>query len=204
MRWLLILALSVSCFGQELLRPSVDIDGANNLSLGCTGQNVASSNLGLGRDSAGISTHSSMVVQGTQNITKFSTRVFSSWQPTGNVYSALTINVNWSAQEVTTGSTGIMCVKYSIDGGATWSGLGCTSGTNLAQTTTTATLTPTQNLSTLKVAVCAKGAAGGDTIGSKETLNVFDIWTLGTISGGQAGGTGSTAGNSHRSVVIVN
>lgn len=204
MRWLLILALAGSCFGQELLRPTTDLDGLNNLSLGCTGQNVASPTMPLGHDSAGISTKSTMTIQGTQNITKFNTRVFSAWQPTGNVYSALTINVNWSGTETTTGSTGAMCVKYSIDGGANWSGLGCTGGSNQTQTTSTATLTPTQNLSTLKVAICAKGAAGGDTIGSKETLNIFDVWTVGTISGGQAGGTGSAAGNSHRGVVIVN
>lgn len=204
MRWLLLFALASTCFAQELLRPTVDIDGSNNLTLGCNGVNLGSVAMPLGHDAAGISTGDAIAVQGTQTQTRFVTRVFSTWPGTGNVYSALTVNVNWSATETTSGSTGRYVVNYSLDGGATYNRLAGGGGSNQAQVTNTVSISATQNLTLLKVAVCAQGTAGGDTLGSHDTIFVYDVWTVGTISSGQGGGTGSTAGQANRDTIVVN
>jgi len=203
-RVLLIVLIASVAFGQEIKRPTADADGGNNLTLGCHGQNTGSASMPLGYDAAGLATFSSTTVQGTQSRTYFSTRAFSSWQPPSNVYTSLSLNVNWSGTEVTTGLIGQMCVNYSTDGGATYTSMGCSNGGNQPQSTRTVSLSTSQNLATVKVAICVQGTQGGDSPGSKDTLNMYDIWTSGTVSGIPGAGNGSTAGQPHRDIVIVN
>lgn len=205
LRLILIIGLSASCFAQELLRPTTDSDAGNNLTLGCNGTNQGSSSLPLGRDNAGITTSSNLLATGTKTSTFFKTRFFSAWQTTPNGYTALTLNVNWSASELSpSGNSGQACTSYSLNNGGTYTSIGCTGGGNQTQKTSSVNIDPTTPLGSIRVAVCVKAAAGLFTSGNSDNITVFDVWTVGTLSGGQGGGPGSTKGQAQRGAIIIN
>lgn len=203
MRKLLWLFLFSAAFAQEVKRPTTDADGGNNTKLGCLGVNQGSSAVPLGYDAAGQSTSSSLSATGSITKTNFKTRVFGGWQPQDNAYSALTLNINSLGTEVTSGSTGKICADYSIDGGVTWLSLFCGAG-GYGQSTKSVALAADQVFSSVRVAVCVQGSAGGDTQGSTDTIKVFDIWTSGTFTPIDQSGAGSSSGNAHRGAVVVN
>lgn len=206
MRRALVLLLCTLAFAQqqEILRPTSDIDPGKLTNLGCsTIGNVASSTMKLSYDAAGLTTGSSLQVSGDSNASHSSTRSFLNWQSTSNAYSALTLNIN--AQFSGSGS-GTGCVKYSIDGGSTYTTAHCDSANGFARQTYTFTLSATQNLSKLRVSACGfggKGNAHAEIDPGDEEITIYDIWTSGT-NPSPASGNGSTAGQAHRAVVVSN
>lgn len=200
---LTILALASFCGAQELLRPTADLDAGNNLLLGCHAINQSSITMPLSRDAAGLTTKSSQSVTATKTISSFRSRVFYPWATTTATYSALTLNVNWSVQEVSpSGEQGAACVAYSIDSGATYTSMGCSIGAQAVQTSS-ATLSPTLPLASLRVGVCVVAPQGNFTNGNTDILSISDIWTVGT-TGNAGGGAGSNSGQANRDTVIVN
>lgn len=153
-------------------------------------------------DAAGLTTFSSLAVGGDDLHANKSSRYFAAWAPTSNIYTALTLNVNaqFSAQPVATG-----CIKYSIDGGIIFTTLKCTTS-SFGRQTYTVTLDIAQDLSKLKVGVCASGAKGNSHAGLDSgvmNVSIYDIWTAGT-NPSPAGGDGSTSGQPHRGAVVSN
>lgn len=190
-RVLLVIALVFGCLavGQEIKRPTADVDGGNNTKLGCAGHNQASSAMPSAYDTAGLSTSSNQFTGGGLNQTKFETRIFTTWQRRGNNYSALTLNINSASAGYLSGnSTGAACVNYSVNNGRTWTKVRCDGALGWPQTTDTIVVSPGQDLTKLQVAICTEGDSGwGDVnfIGSDNVL-IFDIWTAGTYSTGAA------------------
>lgn len=203
--FLIAMLLLGNCFAQELLRPANDVDLGNNLNLGCNGTFQGSASMPLSRDAAGLSTSSQNSTTATKTTSFFKTRAFFPWQTTVNGYTALTLNINWSAQELSpSGNPGNACILYSTNNGATYTGITCSGGGNMAQQTSSVNLSPTQPLTSLRVAVCVKAASGLFTTGNSDNITVWDIWTVGTLSGGQGVGPGSTSGQAQRGAIIVN
>lgn len=199
---IIFLILIGSCCAQEIKRPTVDADAGNNLSLGCFGQLAPSPSMPFAYDAAGQATSSSDTSIGSKTTTKFSTRAFSMWAAPSAAYLSLTLNINWSATDNPRGGDqGQACAAYSIDGGAHYTSFGCDFPRPRA--TSTVTLSPTQNLATIKVAVCVQGSAGFDTLGSIDQIVISDIWTVGTTTAPPSG-TGSSAGQAQRGAIIVN
>jgi len=203
---LLVIALLFACLaaGQEIKRPTADMDGGNNTKLGCVGQNQASTAMPNAYDAAGLSTSSNQLTLGGLHQTKFETRIFMTWQMRGNNYSALTLNINSASAGYLSGNgTGAACVNYSVNNGRTWTNVRCDGALGWPQTTDTVALSARQDLTKLQVAICTEGDSGGgdvNFIGSDNVL-LFDIWTSGTYSTGPAG-TGSSAGQPHRGAVV--
>lgn len=195
-------------FGQqtEILRPTRDFDGGS-LALGCySGSDLASSAMPKSWDQAGLSTSSNISVTGTFSKSQVKTRIFSSWAATSNNYSALTVSVNVTAGGNSGDEAALGCIKYSIDGGVTYTTLICDGGAGFANKTITATLSGTQDLSKLRVGVCASGLKGnlqGQIGPGSESLDISDVWTSGT-NPAPATGNGSTSGQPHRGVVVSN
>lgn len=196
-----ILLLASTAFAQEIKRPSAEGDGGTAVKCGFFGTSLASAGMSLAYDAAGQSTSSALAVSGSINTTFYRSRTFSAWQTTGNTYSALTLSINSQETETSpSGSTGSGTLQYSTNGGSTWTTL--ISG-NWARTTSTVTLSAGQDLSKLKIAACVQSTAGGDTRGPNENVTIFDIWTTGTTNAA-GGGVGTSSGQPHRGIVIVN
>ncbi len=180
-------ALLLTCLapGQEIRRPTTDIDGGNNTKLGCVGQNQASSVMSNAYDAAGLATSSNQFTSGGLNQRKFQTRIFMSWQMAEKNYSALTLNVNSASAGYLSGNgTGAACVNYSVNNGRTWTKVRCDGALGWPQTTDTIVLPAGQDLTKLQVAICTEGDSGGgdaDFIGSDD-VRLFDIWTSGVYS----------------------
>lgn len=199
------LCLSALLSSQEIKRPTSD--ATSSQLYGCTGSNQTSTSMPKAYDLSGLSTSSSLNATGTSTATIFKDRLFTTWQNTLNSYSSLSLNVNASGTETNVDTLGEMCIKYSSDAGSTWNTMFCTSGGNsFSQTTYTASLSTSQDLSKLRVAVCAQGtrASLGGGVPTSDTITVYDIWTSGVVTGVQPAGPGSTSANPHRSTVIVN
>ena len=182
---LLVIALLFACLaaGQEIRRPTADIDGGNNTKLGCAGQNQASNAMPNAYDAAGLSTNSNQFTGGGLNQRKFQTRIFMTWQRREHNYSALTLNINSASTGYLSGNgTGAACVNYSVDNGRTWTKVRCDGAFGWPQTTDTIVLSASQDLAKVQVAICTEGDSGGgdvDFIGS-DNVRLFDIWTSGT------------------------
>jgi len=191
---LLVIALRFAALaaGQEIGRPTADIDGGNNRKLGCVGENQPSSARPNAYDAAGLSTGSNQFTSGGLNQRKFQTRIFVSWQMAEKNYSALTLNINSASAGYLSGNgTGAACVNYSVNEGRTWTKVRCDGALGWPQTTDTIVLPAGQDLTKLQVAICTEGDSGGgdaDFIGS-DNVRLFDIWTSGTYSTGPAGTT---------------
>jgi hypothetical protein len=199
--WVLLLA---SAWGQDLKRPTVDIDSGTTVKCGF-GTKASAPPMALAYDSAGQATSAKLTAAGTVTQTFYKSRTFSTWQAPAGAYSDLTLSINSSSVETTTGSVGNMVIQYSIDNGSSWTTVRSSGhGPGWARGTSTIFLSPTQDMTQIKVAACALGEAGGDAPGSTDTITIWDIWTTGTLSGGGGGPVagGSTAGRRHAPVFI--
>jgi hypothetical protein len=191
MRNLLLAILVLSCpvlaFGQlhEILRPTADADGAGNALGLCIGAAKGSAAAGNAYDGAGLSTSVTEPVTALASETsgRFISRIFSTWASATQTYTALSINVNSSSTGPTTLSAlGDSYVVYSINSGTNWTVLHQDqNSTGWAQVTDTAALSASQNLTTVKVAVCID--TSGDTVhtGADQVI-LWDIWTDGTYT----------------------
>lgn len=198
MRVLLVVILLLgSASAQELLRPTTEVDPGAQPQYGCAGTNSASSAMANSYDAAGLTTSSTQSVS-ARLATKYKNRLFSTWQSTGNTYTALTLNANASGST----ATGTAVIKYSTNSGVTWTTLKSDTGGGFAQATFPATLSASQDLSKLRVSACIE--ASDDTgITTTDTITIWDIWTSGTISGSVPPGSGSTSGLAHRGVIFT-
>ena len=201
MKLAICLLLVSSAFAQDIKRPTFELDAGATVKCGF-GTKQTSSPMPLAYDSAGQSTAGAQVAQGSASSSFYKSRSFSAWQGSSSSYSTLVLNINALAtQTASTGSIAQAALRYSIDGGATW--VGIVTAPSWTRQTFSVTLSPTQDLSLLKAAVCVDSMAGGDTQGANESITVFDIWTLGTTTP-QGGGSGSTSASPQRELVIVN
>lgn len=205
---LILILVATSAFGQDLKRPTTDVAGSP-IVLGCGfGGSRTSTAMPDAYDNAGLLTSSINSSASLYKSSKSSSRVFKTWQGASGSYSALGLYINtqspgWNSVIAGTG-TGEGCIAYSLDSGLTWTSVVCDSGTGWPQQTFTIGLLPTQDLSTIQVGVCtyadalsAPGDVGGDGI------YIYDIWTLGTAAAVPTG-NGSSAGQAHRTTVVVN
>lgn len=187
---------------QEVRRPTTDID-PGGIAIGCTGVSTPSGAMKNSYDSAGLTTSSSLVADGTDTQAKRTSRSFLTWQSTGNVYSALTLNINakFAPQAPASG-----CIKYSADGGISYTTIKCDGGVFVGQTTYTIALSTIQDLAKLRVSACAVGQRGNahaELDPGTEVITIYDIWTSGT-NPIPATGDGSGSGQPHRGVVVSN
>lgn len=187
-----ILLLCGLSFAQstELLRPTADVNTGsspwvtNNCGIGTYFSNSTSGS--LARDTGGLTTSVSYQISAPGSL-RSTARTWTSWASTANSYTALTLNVSASSPGSSGGGTAK--VVYSIDGGTNYTLL---STPGLAQSTTTITLSATQNLSDLRVAACVSTTTSDPGTGTN-TVIVYDIWTSGTLAAAPAG-SGSSAG----------
>jgi hypothetical protein len=214
----LLLLLAGLAWGQEVKRPTMDVDGGGvATSLGClTGSVLASAAMPLGYDAAGLTTASGQETDGPSSGTShISSRIFQTWESPGVAYTSLTLNVNSASNGYlyfSTPQTGSACVGYSLNGGASWTNIRCDStGAGWTQRTDTITLSASQDLSMLRVGVCTRGSPGVPKASldpGADDVTVWDIWTAANTpptppSPPSPSGGGSSAGNAHRSGVIV-
>lgn len=207
----LVLLATATHAQTEILRPTADADGGANFALGCVGQNLTSSPMPLAYDAAGQSTSSWQSTTG-RSTARFQTRIFSTWAPSNHTYNALSLNLASSSDGYIAmdSNGGQACAAYSTDAGNTWSSLICDdSGNGWTLQTTTATLSASQNLNRLLVAVCTQGNKEVQGTTCRPPLNcdddiiVYDIWTSGTYSV-PANSGGSARGAPHRAVAQPN
>lgn len=198
---LALLLLVASSMAQEIKRPTADSDPGASIAYGCSGTNVASTSLPNAYDAAGLTTSSTETAFASTTQNRYKNRKLSSWQSTGNSYSALTLNINSSSPGFS-GSGGNACVKYSTDGGGTWTSVHC-SFNSWAQSTSTISLSASQDLSKLQVSACVSGEA--DTLApGNDSVTLYDVWTAGTISTpAPAAGSGNTSGLNARRITFV-
>lgn len=210
MRYLLVLLLCSLCYGQDLKRPTADVSQATT-GIGCTGSNTGSSAMTNAYDAAGLTTSSTISIAGSTSSSRYGTRIFSTWQRADGSYSALTLNINSSSGGNSGDMPGEACVAYSLNNGSTWTSVRCDSSSGWDRRTDTITLSASQDLSQLKVGVCAsgqRGSAGNPSKGidpifpGSDSVTVWDIWTVGTTSAAAAG-TGNTSGLAARRAVLV-
>lgn len=204
---LVVLAVCILAFGSstEILRPQAEADPGVVFTMGCSGGYQASGPLPPMHDAAGIATSDAIDAHSTTSTVKAQFRTFSSWQTPSATYTALTLNVNglsagWQDTPGDGPFGGTACIAYTINNGSTWTQIKCDdhiSGSGFPQQTFTITLSPTQNLANLKVGVCAGSIRGG-----ADSVEVADIWLIGTYAGAPAG-TGSGNGNAHRRGFII-
>lgn len=195
----LLLLLASLCGAQEILRPTVNADATKPAESACFGTKQTSSAMANSHDAAGLATSSTQTVSALKGTLRYKARMFTTWATSGNTYSALTLSVN-SAFSIDVPGNGVADVLYSTNGGGTWTSL--QSDTAWSQQTNTVSLSASQDLSMLRVLVCATAEAEPD-VGVTAQLTAWDVWTSGTVSGGGGGGTGSGSGVKRRPPVIV-
>lgn len=187
----LFFCITSLAFGDELLRPTTDANSTTT-AFGCSGTNVMFTSFPNAHDAAGLATSSNGSVTGggcqkfisgncvVPGHNQFSARLFSVWPSTSNTFASLTLNVNSASTGGFLGSDAA-CISYSTNAGATWTTLRC-GGTGWTQITSTAALSPIQDLTKLQVGICVEGTgfpSGGSGTGVDD-ITVWDIWTLGT------------------------
>jgi len=133
-------------------------------------------------DASGTATSASFTATGTSTANRKKGRVFTTWAGASGPYSALTLNVNSSCSENgATGGGGECILRYSLDGGATWTILiseTLEDGSGWTQQTTTVSLSTSQTISQIQVDACGDGN-GALPLGTS-TVTIWDIWTAGT------------------------
>jgi len=142
-------------------------------------------------DSSGESTYSSVTVSALTS-TRWKQQKFTTWQSASGPYSALVLRVVLACSNSSsrTGSGNGMCsAQYSTNAGSTWTTLPglpeYVFGPDLSQTTYSATLSASQNLSQLQVRACyAASLAFDSSATTTTTLQGYDIRTEGTLAGG--------------------
>ena len=205
-----VLLVGIPLYGQQLLRPTAEMVPTT-----CSGN---TQNMPNAWDAAGQSTSSSISASATVSCNQYGCtestasfrRGFGTWAASSFTYTALTLNITSSSPgwQNTTAVGGGAWLYYSINGGATWTQIVADSGTGWPLQTFSITLSPTQDLSKLRVAACVTGNSGGNSSAGVppptpgvDTLTISDIWTLG-IGTGQGAGTGSTAHGRHNTVIV--
>ncbi len=181
MRRILVVGLLLaSAMGQEILRPTADID---NSAPACFGSAFASTAMTASYDASGTATSAGLTSSGTISANRKKGRAFITWAGASGPYSALTLNVNSSCAENGATNNGGECIlRYSLDGGSTWTTLiseTLADGSGWAQQTTTVSLMPSQTISQIQVDACSAGI-GTTPIGTA-TVTIWDIWTAGTL-----------------------
>lgn len=201
MNKLFLVLLVASLSAQEIKRPTTDTDSGN---YGCFGTRDVSRIMTKAYDAAGLSTFASIVASGSMTGPRLQARLFSGWTAASSGYVALTLNVNSFSDGFISGGGGTACIKYSIDGGTSFTTLRCDTGPGWVQTTDTVILSPSQDLTKLRVGMCASGSKGNaDRDPGEDDILAWDIWTSGTTNP-QPAGNGSSAGQAHRGIVSVN
>jgi len=180
-RILVVALLMTSAMGQEILRPTTDSDNSGGE---CSGSVLGSAAMTASYDASGTATSAAFTAIGSSTLDRKKGRAFTTWAGASGPYSALTLNVNSSCSESGAGggNGGECIVRYSLDGGSTWTFLISETlgdGSGWAQQTTTVSLTPSQTISQIQVDACGSGF-GTLPIGSA-TVTIWDIWTAGTL-----------------------
>jgi hypothetical protein len=209
----LIFLLSALCVGQEVRRPTTDADaGAIALTLGCTaGTNIASAAMPNAYDASGLTTASNQTTEGASSATSYNqTRVFRTWQAKSMAYTSLTLNINSQSDgynNFAPPQRGAACLGYSLNSGVSWTNIRCdTTGSGWARTTDTITLSASQDLATVQVGICTQGSPGVPKVSldpGADDVTIWDIWTASNAPAPTPAGTGSSAGNAHRTGVIL-
>lgn len=166
----------------EQIRPTADSDNSGACT-GFSGSVVASSTGATARDN-NTGTGYSLSATGLLGADRIKGRTFTTWT-TGRPYSALFLRVN--AVGTTSGNNdGDTIIEYSINGGSSWTLL---QGYNFIQAIYSATLSATQNLTSIQVRACAKGNSALGTSGDQGTgtVTLYEIYTEGTIISGRKG-----------------
>lgn len=194
---LIVCVLSVSLLAQtnDYKRPTADVSSVTPFSAGndiaCMASNgsdgfVASPAMTpvySGKSGTGPTGSSSTQAPGNGQTFE---RRFTTWQSAVGSYTALTLNISMACTQVN-GTDPYFCgASYSTNNGSTWNAFSSdsvmSSGGAWGQQTFSATLSPSQNLSTVQVAVCSASSDGGDgTFGVGDSV-VQDIWTNGTLT----------------------
>lgn len=212
MRKLVIVALLCGCLcAQEIKRPTTDSNsGAATWAVdNCGPATATASPVGtFAYDAAGQATSINYHGQGGRYTVNLISRLFSTWQLPGGTYSSLSLNVNVASLGFSSQGSGApaqACVLYSTDSGTSWTTLRCDNdGTGWGQQTFSAVLTPTQDLSKLRVGMCIFTDSGGgmEESAGQDNLQIYDIWTIGNTGGSSSSGS-KTSGQPHRGLVIV-
>ncbi len=187
---LLVLLCSSLAIAQEIKRPTADVDDASQTGCGLTGWGTATNQASAAMTNAydttnpppnGTSSNLLATTTGSPPPRVWTVRSFQTWQ-TGSTYASLTVNVNWSCSVVGTNSPLDSCTVAYYDG-TSWTTILQTFAAR-ARTTDSATISPTQNLSTLKIKVCSTaGSENGAATGTfSATAAVYDIWTSGVLA----------------------
>lgn len=209
MKWPIIFLLAISCFAQEVKRPTKDTDVQN---AGCRGTRIPSPAMPKAHDAAGLTTWNDLVGAGTNQSDAYSARNFSGWTAPGFTYVGLTLNINTQSLGYNAngdGSGGGACVDYSLNNGNSFTKIRCDSdfgGSGWGQITDTIPLSVAQDLTQVQIEICAWGTKGLPRVGippGSDDVQVFDIWTLG-LGNPQGGGNGSGNGEPSRDIVIPN
>lgn len=189
--FVLFFCITSLAFGDELLRPTTDANSSST-AYGCAGTNVISTAFPKAYDSAGLATSSIGFISGggckkvlngqcvVPGNNQFSARLFSGWPASGTQWASLTLNVNWATDGGSLAAD-TACVAYSLNAGMSWAPLACSQNLR-AQGTSTISLSPTQDLTKLRIGTCilAQGAETGDGIAGSDDITIWDIWTFGT------------------------
>jgi hypothetical protein len=181
----LIVFLLLSClslWAQEVKRPTADVYIGTQI-CGGTWWDASATLIPSCCDGTGATIQVFGEVGGDPSENHESNEGLGTWQTTANSYTALDLIFDSSCSGSNVGSCQI---QYSLNGGGSWST--GKSGSTWARTTTTISLSPTQNLANVRVQACSVGQNGnnGGSTGNR-TITLFDIKTSGTLSGG--GGT---------------
>lgn len=204
---LAVIMLCMMASAQDLKRPTVEAE-AGTTAIGCVGTNTSSTAMANAHDSAGLTTSSTQSTGGTTTQSLYRARKFTTWQSASGTYTALTLNVNAkSGGYLAFGGdvSGNACLAYSINSGGSWTSIKCdTDGSGWSQQTFNISLSATQDLSKLQVAVCTSGKAGNrfGLAPGGDDVTIYDIWTLGTTSAA-ANGSGNGTGLVGRRAALV-
>lgn len=185
MKKLLPILLLFGClsFGQEIRRPTADVDNSSSITCSSTGTATGSVAVPNFYDSSGNTTNSVMGI-GDGGGGAYGGRMFQTWASASGGYSALNLIVDISLYVESPGNSG---AEYSTDGGSTWTTIASrfSAGTTARQAYSIS-LSPAQSLASLKVKVCAYNNSVG-----ASNVTGWDVRTEGVL------------GSNKRRVVVV-
>ncbi len=190
---LVIALLASSMYAQEIRRPTVETQGVTAPLCSTGGATLTSGYVGAINfyDAGGESTLTSWIYYApTDDAPHYGSEQYSGFAA-GSTYTSLNL-VIYSASGTNSDYFGISprsAVEYSTNGGSTWTTVYNTTATR-GLTRDTIALSPSQDLTALRVRVCSQGATDYDPdYGSSYSIryvNGYDIRTEGMVSGGLA------------------
>jgi hypothetical protein len=203
-----ILALCSIAFGaDEIKRPTVDTDpgaqtwSTNNCGIGTYTASTTSG--ALARDGAGQATSVRYFQISTGGHTRITSRQWATWGTTTFTYSALTLNVNSSSTGSSASPGSKACLTYSLDSGATWTAIRCSTDTAWAQVTDSIALSATQNLNALRLGMCTLGVVDDGIDGAGfMPVTIYDIWTDGVYAVASSSSSVTPNAQRHRSIIF--